>query len=472
MKTTILLSFTMLYTVNVSFSQKNKIRDEEQKVNWQYFKDYDDPTKSFIKEHWKQYFKGDIYSRLSPSIDLFPVKLDSYGSLYPANDIFKNFEESDFNPNRRNDKDNIKFSMYDIFTNRKLEKNIDLMVNESEKEFYKKMIQIRKSSKKDSLFYKLWDEYHLSKISNALNDKIREKEQQCHKKVKVLFFVHGYNVPYSLANIQVIQLVELLKEENVDISNILFVPVFWPSNNAKHCNLENEDKFTTKNFSTIRDGGLKNGTSFWYYSNRAYYAGIGLRKIINKLPEKTEILIFSHSLGTTSSTTALINTYSKIDTDFKIERDSSKSAEQFLLATGERLKKEPLNYDLITTMLEEPIPTKQIRVFLSAAAIPGQSTFCDIDTLIGKLYSWYLPVDIKDEMLNKAVVPLGRADRFGNTCLGINYENDASLTQKNLRGFTNFNIELDASENIDHDILTYMRQPKYRKYIVRFIEGN
>lgn len=460
----------LLLLMDKAFAQTDT---DNRKENWKYFKGYTNDQKDIIINNWDQYFQKDIYKKLAPSVDLFSIKFDSYGSLYPDMELFKDFTKEDFDPVHRDDTDNLKYSMFDIFKNNKekLLKSAKSLPDVAEQKFYTQLLKKSMSYSEDSTFYGPWDRYHLKNTLDALNAKIAKKQSEG-KKVRVVFFIHGYNVPYSLGNIQAIELIKLLARNEIDTSNIVFVPVFWSSHAGKAHSIGDSASFCTENFSHLNDGGLENGFGFWYYSNRAYFAGIGLRKLINGIASSdAEIIVFSHSLGATIVTTALINTYSKLDTKF--QREGFVDAQTFFNSCNDRMRNdEPANYSIMDEMLKVPLPDKKVRVFMSAAAIPGYNTFRDMDVTCRANCTFYIPINQKDEMLNKSILPLGIGSplRFGVTTLGLNYEDDAIYTQQNCfkDHISNFNYLPFTSNNTDHDILTYMRQTGYVNYVLQF----
>lgn len=122
------------------------------------------------------------------------------------------------------------------------------------------------------------------------------------------------------------------------------MPIFWTSNANKNFNIESKERFDISNKTGISNGGLDNGISFMYYSNRAYYAAITFRKILNKLSNiEQSQYVFTDSLGATVATSALINTISKLDIT-KYDKDLIRST-----SSKEKLKRrlDAITYDIV-----------------------------------------------------------------------------------------------------------------------------
>ena len=313
----------------------------------------------------------------------------------------------------------------------------------------------------ESAFYKKWDLEHDIMIANQLKNYI----QQNHIK-RLLFFIHGYNVPYSLANLQAIELARHIKQDGSNMRDLLIIPVFWPSNNKKECVLSDSASFSIANFSKLGKGGLKNGTDMWYYSNQAYYAAIGLRKLLNNIKgENVEVSIYSHSLGNTVSTSALINTTSKLDgikNKMMIQKEEKENTKQVTI----------LN-DLIALFKNNPLPEQKIKVFMSAAAIPGMGTFTDMNIDVINNKSFYITINPYDPMLRKRVtgnLEVLNAETFSDTQLGCNFKCDADnvkkyFTENGLAG----NIGFKNVVVKDHDVFVYLMQPGYKNFINEFL---
>jgi len=482
----VFILFLMAYYLPLA-SQSN-IPKEDVMAKWKYFSKYSPDQREIICNNWTQFFKGDILTDLNPSLNAYPIKLDSYGSFYPRKEILTNIEEDDFTYKNRNEVDMFKFSLYEMtLINEKKIRDASRNLSDAEGRLvYNELINdLEKDESKNvnyttesiDTFYKKWDNYHFKYEMLNLKNKIAEGHY-----ARIIFFIHGYNVPYSLANIQTIELANIIesiqKKGNSPLEKILYVPIFWPSNAQKECGLTSEEVFNTEDAKGLLNGGANNGFRFLYYSNRAYYAGITLRKILNELKDvKVKFNIYSHSLGGIVATTALINTYSKLQSDYvgfmKNYDPKNPNNKQIL----EQLQKdEPVTYDIFTGLRDTPLPNQHISVFLSAPAMPGVSTFTDMAKPSLNV-KYYCTIDTEDRMLTKkAVVIFGMkildASMFNATTLGCDFKGEISKTNavfKEKNGNTNNFTSLKASNKNDHDILTYIQQPNYINLITSFL---
>ncbi len=436
--------------------------------NWVYFKNYQNWQKEIISNHWVQYFKDDIHQKLDSTIPMFPIKMDSYGNAYPSPAVLakicnKGFEDPDLD-----DRNMFRFSLFNVFlnNNKQIRENI-ANFSEADKKFYTDLIAIATKNKmyldNKDLFNEKWQEHQADNLATNIKTRLNQL-----KRKQVLFFVHGYNVPYSLANVQAIELIKLLGKQGIDTSQFLTVPIFWSSNDAKKLNLQSEETFSTMN--EIRPD---NGFKFMHYSNRAYFASIAFRKLLGALSDNDiKIFIFSHSLGASLVTSAVINTFSKLDYTSDLEY---KTGENWTAEDCVRFRdKEPVNFYLVKGWRETALPKRKLRFFLSAAAIPGVTTFTDLGTDLEPYYLFYSTINPRDEMLTKSAVPLPgiKATNMSATSLGCNYNGEAKLTQTLFRDKKKFVLPVDETHNQDHDILTYMRQPEYIEFVVKFFKEN
>jgi hypothetical protein len=470
----------------------------QESEKWKYFEKFTDTQKIIIDSNWLQYFKEDIYAKLdTDNKNVFPIKLDSYGSIYPAPEVLKGVK---FNPKLKGIKfhskpigqnNNLAFSLFEVFNsddNRKIiKKNIDdlmavgkikaslhaLYTELLDEKYYcnKKCLLRSKRIKcmEDTVngFYTKWDAVHFASLYDTLNKEIDKKNYD-----RIVFFVHGYNVPYSLANVQLISLKRMLKDSlKIDTDKILFIPLFWTSNANKYCNISTREAFNTTNKTGLTDGGLENGISFMYYSNRAYYAAITFRKLLNRIDtnQQMDVSVFCHSLGATIATSALINTISKLDTKEKIELMPDGKGALKLKST---LKNAMLK-EIVEGLAGEPLPKRSIKVFMSAAAVPGEVTFSDISTASFNNKTWFSCLNPNDEMLTKNVANLPYVSRhtMSGSSLGCDMM-DARRVKNKIESSSigRFHIR-EVSLSVDHDILTYLNQKAYRDFIKDFFNA-
>ncbi len=459
-----------------------------------------DPAKvKRMQTNWDMYFNQNVATVLDPSIkdNWFELKLDSYGNLYPDSEVQAWFTKKEFNGYHADyaASDTHSFHyMFNPLVSLKLDSCLETLPA-SNKAIYENLIQTRKKELEvskgklrgrvkldmiDSLeqaFYMQWETYHFNKVNEELKEKIKAKHIN-----RVQFFIHGYNVPYSLAALQAVTMCKLAKAKlGKDSSTTLFIPIYWPSNNAKTCQLDSLN-FSTLNFIDFN----RNGKLFLIYGTRCYYAAMTLRKFINALDADSikRIDIIGHSLGTMVATSALINTFSKIDYRKRKLRKLRNESIAKLERYPNLKRKDPISYDILMAFKKIPLPyQRNIHCFLSAAAMPGVNTFTDIDSMALKHTSFFVSVNQNDEMLTKRIiqekigVKLVNASNMNATSLGCNYKCEAGNTErlvnekmKNVPNKTTQFIYKTVSREYDHDIFTYLQQQDYLLLFEEFLK--
>ncbi len=452
---------------------------------YKFFSQYSPEQKTLIKNNWGQYFKEDLLTSLNAGPNFFPVKFDSYGSIYPSGELLKDVSAMEF-AGKRNDIDNFKYSIYDLIMRRyyPFQSSLKTLSNSEEIDalkFIEKEIEFDFTDKDVNSFYEKWDAYYNKILVRQIKAKLDSGRYN-----QVIFFIHGYNVPYSLANIQNIVINNtvngLISKGEVKASKILYVPIFWPSNAQKKCEIESQATF---DLSDDKDNseGIKNGVRFLYYSNRAYYAGITLRNIINDLTSlyqkeaqvSPKIKIFSHSLGAVVATTALINTYSRMQSKYVNYMYQEEIDEKTL---GEFELRDPVAFDLFSRLKKTKLPDAKISIFLSAASVPGENTFVDIDSASTTNKKYFVCINTEDRMLTKRAIKLAghkiprlSARNMNASSLGCDYLGEVDRTKACFKFYSlgkNI-ISAPVSKKADHDILTYIQQEDYLKFLTLFI---
>jgi esterase/lipase superfamily enzyme len=195
---------------------------------------------------------------------------------------------------------------------------------------------------------------------------------------KVIFFIHGYNVPYSLAVFQNKVLIDQITslDSTIRMNEILLISVYWPSGNRKN------DYFESSECDYSNFKNPKTAIAFTYYSNRAYLSAVYLRRIIREMQCNVPIDIITHSHGSTLATSALINTTTK-------------------LQDGD------LSDGICDLLQKEEFPDKEINVFLNAPSIPGVLTFIDVEQAsIQQKYRFFVGYNIEDDVLKKQMIKI------------------------------------------------------------------
>lgn len=484
----IIIVFSTFFCTYQLFAIPKEEKDSVRMSKWKYFESYskDQEKKELIYDYWVQYFSKDIYGHLTQEStdDYHCLFFDSYGGIMPNLSLFDNCSLDDFNqiygflkgsrlrlPNllktnkKVNDKSLIKYSIYQIIYN-----NLDdcapclnRFLNEESYSTAKKVLDDQKNDDRSAFdnntignFYEKWDEIRISEETEILRVKMKEKKN-------IVFFFHGYNVPYSLAVIQGKVLIDQLCEFNLNRSETLFIPVFWSSNDQKEINIETQQNFSTDNDQKFFKGGLKNGTNFLYYSNRAYFTALKLRILLKRLEgdfEDKNVYMIAHSLGTIIPTTLFINNKEKLDLDWK-----------------EKKQPEKLNWinSEIVKLMENEIPRIKTSIFLSAPSMPGVTTFSSIDKEIFEHIKVFSTVNKQDIMLTKNVSKVvkkllkKRAGTMNASSLGM-CTCEALLVKQifDSRGISNSFTFKVVSNQWDHEIFSYLQQEGYISFFEEF----
>jgi hypothetical protein len=218
---------------------------------------------------------------------------------------------------------------------------------------------------------------------------------------------------------------------------------------------------------------ISNAMKWGFYSTRANFAGLGLRQILYQLEssanELPELLILSHSLGAIVSTNALINTTSRLPGKYSMQISNDNCGEITIQDSiiNDLEEKENSNYKLLQKFNSFPIPTSNIRVFMSAPAISGVETFKDMCEDTKASTAFFSTVNSKDLTLKKFV---GIVNNLGSTSLGLNYNCDVMQTKIDYfwdQGYFYYNKE--TIEIPQHSIFDYMQQPAYQALVEDFL---
>lgn len=441
-------------------------------------KDYNCDQIKVMKNNWRQFVQREIFDDLNyPNIDAFPIALDSYGSPYADLALFKDFKTANFETFRKGVKNFYlqKHSMFEYFEQRenqtKLAAAIKQLKNPSDQDFYQQILSDYSGGKDGKYFnyqsvednqyvdefYQKWDDFHFKKLNQKLVQKIEEVKPD-----KILFFIHGFNVPHALAAVQSIELMDKHLRTIDPNSKTLLIPVFWPANDAKRFNKKLGDIFR------------KNIRQWFFYSNRAYHAGLGLRQVIVDLEDASiplpELYVFAHSLGSTAATTLFINTTSKLQSNFQyyLKNNCGTTAPPIQMSsyTDALMKQsEYINNRLLHKFNTIRLPNTPIRVFLNAAAIPGKSTFTDMCEHKKQNTAIFSGINPNDKTLKKM---LGLSRRLGVTTLGLNKDNEAIEVRKNLFENHHYFSNNTPMTHKEHNIFNYMAEAEFQKLLREF----
>jgi hypothetical protein len=255
-------------------------------------------------------------------------------------------------------------------------------------------------------------------LFQAYADRINQEVQ---KGNRIVFLVHGFNnfQEEALASFY------LLKHKlNARYKSIAFVEVYWDglANNAHPKRIWKSAQVNSS------------------------YAGLGIRRLLNKVNKEAEIVLLSHSLGASVVTQALFNV-SKWKGKFQKELDA------------------------VSNTIPTP-PQKSITLCMLVPAIPGENTFDDLNRTvinnttqhISKIvvgYNW------KDKALSKKI---GIRKKFGSTSLGSNAGNEVFNTRDYIEKkfpdilFKETDLQRKPMPK-EHSIAEYMRSKCFNQFL-------
>lgn len=406
-----------------------------------------------IHNNWNEFLGEDLEASFpaSKGVKTISLKFDGMGCVYPLNkEIVNGIKEEILDEGLADTyfEKNSFFQLYYKKTQKKGSKLINEFIKKSNLRFddsdLYRISGIRYPTIPYYDFIEKWNEKFIPEWIDEFNRLL-----STNKFKRIIFFIHGYNVPYSLAHLQGNVMLDSLLSFSPDLTpeDILYVRLIWPSGDNKYHQISS----TECNYGNIQGPGTVK--LYQYVSNRAYLASVYLRRILTNIQTNAPIDIITHSHGSTIATTALIKTTSKLH-----------------LTVDEKDKSEM--YQLI---VNEPLPNKQISVFLNAPSIPGVNTFSDIDTTISfyKKYFFFIGYNNNDKTLKKGFIDLltDLAPYLSSTTLGCNYEDEVTKTKKVFaeKGLATQVIAKENSVVEEHEFFCYLHQPLFKQNLIWYL---
>lgn len=409
-----------------------------------------------IENNNKEYFGEDLdiyLPRKNEEANIFNLKFDALGATYP--DIFYDKEIRKYFEKRKGLK-SVKSNKYlyrNTFFKLPLEKKELILkaVTEStkkslftSKETEASLITVAKKSLPLSVqlnFTREWNKLILMDQIERLNEKLSLNIEN------LVFIVHGYNVPYSLAQIQSNSIIDKTYElDSLKAKKTLFVRVFWPSTSRKKVIIKN-DSFIVKN-----KVNLYSISAFRSISTRSYLVGHSMRTIINGISKfNGSVYFFSHSLG------AQVTASTFIIPELKVIQDT--------------LLHKYLNSNPIVNN-----NFKKVKLFLNAPAMPGISSFPDSSLANLKNTQWVIGYNPTDKVLRKTIGFIRFGDHNGNTRLGGNWENETwefkdylqKVKKENQFKFVQTGSQYDL---FGHDFFCYLNQDGFKLAFKDFMKN-
>ena len=290
---------------------------------------------------------------------------------------------------------------------------------------------------------------------------------------RVLFYVPGFNNPYSFAAMQALEVLEKTEDLIAESEKLLLVPILWRAMAFKKAAKKN-GKYVEQTYNIPRVA-----QSFSVHFNSAYLGGLGLRRVLNVVetaPEKMpKMCFYAHSSGTSLIAATFINPVQKLADkemrEYLLNNScTSKTPVVEIANESEYCKKYWKNCEIIARFENNPIPTAgKYQVLLSAASMPGQATFEEMCEMPKNRLAIFCLRNPCDQDLLKRVLN----DPYVGTVttLGLDYDGDAQVSkrlseEKNV--VFKLNVPLEGQTN--HSILNYLNNPDFLNFFKEWLE--
>ena len=411
---------------------------------------YPKKIRKLVKANWSDFEGQELETALPPTgiTNVLSIKFDGFGCVYP-DFIDDNLIKREFK------KDKAKKTYFQALTFFSLLREHPTALKRyseytQHQNFLDSITAIARAATKDTVamdlfrFREKWNAHFLPLVLKKIQDKIESAKIE-----KLLFFIPGYNVPYSLAHLQGNAIFENYKEVlavKASEQNILFVRVFWPSNSKKFA-MFGKMFCSMSNKMNINSARLYN-----YVTNRAYIATLTMRTLINNLNTVPQTEIISHSFGAVVSTGVVLQPFEKM-------KDTTST----------------FNTKLIEQFRATQIPVHNIKLYLNAAGIPGESTFRPLDSNTNRYHQFYISYNDIDKILNKRVLPFAKyftsANHGNKTTLGCNWTGEVSRVDTIFasKGLSKNVSSQRTSFRGNHDIFCYLAQSEFQDYFGKFV---
>lgn len=453
------------------FSQRSKeivCRKCKKEIQDNYLNKYTVGKRDLIKRNWSEYFGENLIDSMPSKsvpdkVKIYPLKFDALGCFYP-----EEFNDEEFKRLFSKKKTRLLFFNSNKYV---YKKTFYRLKKETLDKYYgsnhlitnfNKITDLQKKTLPDSSmleFRSKWNnnfgKRHISNIDSIIKKNSIEK---------IVFVVHGYNLPYSLSHIQFNNIIDLYQEDSNYNYNTLFIPTYWPSTNRKKYNYKNGNFYFKNRLS------LKSVSGFPIIINRSFLTGLGLRQILNGIKDFSgEVNMVSHSMGGPTISAALIDPIEKLQT--KTYGKNSDLKDNFKNRKLKLMKK------AFQTDSLEGNKFKEFKVFLNAPAMPGIETF-HLPELgkNNKNVNWTIGFNLTDKVLHKTMGPFRFGDENGNTRLGGNWENETWKTKDYVakNGFASKFKFVESgiqSDLFGHDFFCYLNQKKFKLAFKDFLKN-
>ncbi len=400
-----------------------------------------------IKDNWDDFFGSDLEQILPNKFaaTTLSIKFDGLGCLYPEGSKEIHQIENEFEDTALDTRIFHKESFYHLYEHPKFISSPAVKRFREEVGFESSMPRLMpdnpdEAQKQQAIkamgglrYFKFADEWNRKFLPSKI-DQINAAAGSSKIK-RIIFFIHGYNVPYSLAQIQGNELSKTLNESGLNTDEVLFVRVLWPSGFRKR------DDFSDNTCNYDNFENAKTAVAFTYYSNRTFMAAIYLRQIIRGIDRKDiDVDIITHSHGSSLASALLVNATS-------------------------RMQSGVLSNFIAMRMLCEPLPDRNIDVFMNAPSIPGVNTFTDLASGSPQSkYRFHVGFAPHDKVLLKRKLPVLTSLKFSAiisaTTLGCDFKGEIGKTKEIFRerGHGDNFKATKISDELQHDFFCALQQ--------------
>ena len=445
---------------------------------------------AILDTHQTGYYQDNIFLTLGVGENIHPLAFDAYGSLYPDFEVLKYVSKEGMSSGGPSKYMEYQYSMFQVFKNvhnyQALKKGIKEIENNDKREFYFQLLdnyseasKARKKYSSDPVskgfpkaiheFYYEWDQFH--KVPEELMEKIEDTD-------KVIFFFTGFSNPYNFITLQSLELYSLV--DSISKEKTLLIPVLWTAQGNKEIKSVN-GKFT--------DNVIKKAEAvkiFFHHFNQAYLTAGSMRRVLNQIENesngKAEISLISHSSGTTLATSIFIDTAKKMKHTSKshpfMNREVRKIFDDTTTSFDTKFKLiqnkygdkyahvYPVNYEIFNRYSSNPIPIGQYKIFMSAASMPGQTTFQDLCASRAPGLCFFNTINKKDADLRKKTLFVRR---LSSTELGKNFRGDALNSATIVIGKGGYFKNSEDVNQSDHSLFNYMTSKNYKDLLAEFL---
>lgn len=449
-------------TVGIAYGQPGSDCTAFQLCNTVIGTSYSEGEKRILLRNWND-FAGENLETLFPidknvQHNVISLRLDGLGCIFPSFINDSTYRQLYLNV-PKSQRNYIKLSFLDAFLSDSVEQKFRSILQQDIKERLSvqaggKLAAIKKNETGAGDIYafrKIWNDYYLEEIKQQFAETIQKKRIK-----HVFFFIHGFNVPYALAQLQgnkLFQTVLTNLPSAVTQEEILFVRVFWPALSEKQFNVfDGNCDISNKRMAVYKT------KLYSFATNRAYLAGNTLNSIVSSLPKDINIQVMTHSFGSVVAAAMILSPASKI----KLKHQDS-----------------PFNKELLEEFdAAADLSAYRLHFFMNAAGMPGESTFAKIDHRKNSNHYFFIGHNRSDRTLLKAfikVLPFVKFPRMKNSSsLGCNYNKEVKKVGQLFKdaSLASHFTAARTSTDKEHDFFCYAQKQGFHALFNLYLQAS